>query len=82
MLARAAVKTMNTNAAQQAASPLSKPQTSKNYNNFANATSDNPVIIKADSGVVGPSKAQNLPKVGRNEACPCGSGKKFKKCCG
>lgn len=22
------------------------------------------------------------PKVGRNESCPCGSGKKFKKCCG
>jgi HEAT repeat protein len=22
------------------------------------------------------------PKVGRNDACPCGSGKKFKKCCG
>lgn len=22
------------------------------------------------------------PKVGRNEFCPCGSGKKFKKCCG
>lgn len=21
------------------------------------------------------------PKVGRNEMCPCGSGKKFKKCC-
>ncbi|WP_310498444.1 SEC-C metal-binding domain-containing protein [Sandarakinorhabdus sp.] len=21
------------------------------------------------------------PKVGRNEACPCGSGKKHKKCC-
>lgn len=21
------------------------------------------------------------PKVGRNDACPCGSGKKFKKCC-
>lgn len=21
-------------------------------------------------------------KVGRNEECPCGSGKKFKKCCG
>jgi len=21
-------------------------------------------------------------KVGRNELCPCGSGKKFKKCCG
>ena len=22
------------------------------------------------------------PRVGRNESCPCGSGKKFKKCCG
>lgn len=22
------------------------------------------------------------PKTGRNESCPCGSGKKFKKCCG
>ncbi len=24
----------------------------------------------------------NQPKVGRNEPCPCGSGKKYKKCCG
>lgn len=27
-------------------------------------------------------KAQSLPKVGRNDPCPCGSGKKFKKCHG
>jgi hypothetical protein len=25
---------------------------------------------------------RTAPKVGRNEPCPCGSGKKFKKCCG
>ncbi|KEQ16872.1 DUF1186 domain-containing protein [Endozoicomonas numazuensis] len=25
---------------------------------------------------------RDLPKVGRNDPCPCGSGKKFKKCCG
>jgi preprotein translocase subunit SecA len=25
---------------------------------------------------------RNNPKVGRNEPCPCGSGKKYKKCCG
>lgn len=25
---------------------------------------------------------QNLPKVGRNDPCPCGSGRKYKKCCG
>jgi len=23
-----------------------------------------------------------VPKVGRNDSCPCGSGKKYKKCCG
>jgi len=25
---------------------------------------------------------REMPKVGRNEPCPCGSGKKFKNCCG
>ena len=25
---------------------------------------------------------RTTPKVGRNERCPCGSGKKYKKCCG
>jgi len=30
-----------------------------------------------------PEKPQNpIPKVGRNEPCPCGSGKKYKNCCG
>ncbi|MFW5770984.1 MAG: SEC-C metal-binding domain-containing protein, partial [Spirochaetota bacterium] len=24
----------------------------------------------------------NFDQVGRNDDCPCGSGKKFKKCCG
>jgi predicted aspartyl protease len=31
------------------------------------------------------SKTRSLspsPKVGRNDPCPCGSGKKYKKCCG
>ena len=25
---------------------------------------------------------RSMPKIGRNEPCPCGSGKKFKHCCG
>jgi SEC-C motif-containing protein len=33
-----------------------------------------------------PPKAEQFirqgPKVGRNDPCPCGSGKKYKKCCG
>jgi len=31
-----------------------------------------------------PTEAQmkrRPPRVGRNDPCPCGSGKKFKKCC-
>ena len=28
------------------------------------------------------SEQQRLPKVGRNDPCPCGSGKKYKRCCG
>ncbi|MFA4875048.1 MAG: SEC-C metal-binding domain-containing protein, partial [bacterium] len=25
---------------------------------------------------------REAPKIGRNDPCPCGSGKKYKKCCG
>jgi len=28
-----------------------------------------------------PVRARAEEKIGRNERCPCGSGKKFKKCC-
>ncbi|MGH7154064.1 MAG: UPF0149 family protein, partial [Acetobacteraceae bacterium] len=28
------------------------------------------------------NQAERQPKVGRNDPCPCGSGKKYKKCCG
>ena len=27
-------------------------------------------------------RKKNMAKIGRNAACPCGSGEKFKKCCG
>jgi preprotein translocase subunit SecA len=29
-----------------------------------------------------PQQRQAGDKVGRNDPCPCGSGKKYKKCCG
>lgn len=34
-----------------------------------------------DGKVVGSAVKRTAPKVGRNEPCPCGSGKKYKKCC-
>ncbi len=35
-------------------------------------------------GVIASDKPwhRDEPKVGRNDTCPCGSGKKYKKCCG
>ncbi len=40
----------------------------------------------AATGLQGEQKVKQIrleqPKVGRNEPCPCGSGKKYKKCCG
>ncbi|MCF6282785.1 MAG: YchJ family protein [Candidatus Polarisedimenticolaceae bacterium] len=36
-----------------------------------------------DGDLIAPeTQVRDAPKVGRNEPCPCGSGKKFKKCCG
>jgi uncharacterized protein YecA (UPF0149 family) len=34
------------------------------------------------SGVLPPQPYVAAPKVGRNDVCPCGSGQKYKKCCG
>ncbi|MDC2982114.1 SEC-C metal-binding domain-containing protein [Bacteroidota bacterium] len=37
-----------------------------------------------NSSCCGPSSPfqRTQPKVGRNNPCPCGSGRKYKKCCG
>ncbi len=39
-------------------------------------------IKPAGDGTVAPKQAKANDKVGRNDPCPCGSGKKYKKCCG
>jgi len=39
-------------------------------------------VSKADGrGAKGKTKRKKATKLGRNDACPCGSGKKYKKCC-
>jgi SEC-C motif-containing protein len=36
-----------------------------------------------DGKIIGPEPVRRTsPKIGRNDPCPCGSGKKYKKCCG
>ncbi|MDM7456293.1 MAG: preprotein translocase subunit SecA [Tepidimonas sp.] len=36
----------------------------------------------ADAGLLNKARAANVPRVGRNDPCPCGSGKKYKHCHG
>jgi uncharacterized protein YecA (UPF0149 family) len=45
-----------------------------------------PAEISGSAGLPGFKKVEtyhrDAPKIGRNDPCPCGSGKKYKKCCG
>ena len=38
-------------------------------------------VIPSDGKKVKPTPVKKQPKVGPNDPCPCGSGKKYKKCC-
>jgi preprotein translocase subunit SecA len=40
------------------------------------------MVDEASEAVTKAKPVRTGPKVGRNDACPCGSGKKFKHCCG
>ncbi|MFN2316377.1 MAG: SEC-C metal-binding domain-containing protein, partial [Gemmatimonadales bacterium] len=38
--------------------------------------------VTSSLGPVGAPRGGAVPEVGRNDPCPCGSGKKYKKCHG
>ncbi|HEX3797107.1 MAG TPA: preprotein translocase subunit SecA [Verrucomicrobiae bacterium] len=40
------------------------------------------VVSEANAAVEKAKPVRSGPKVGRNDPCPCGSGKKYKNCCG
>ncbi|MBQ8700183.1 MAG: preprotein translocase subunit SecA [Acidaminococcaceae bacterium] len=47
-----------------------------------NATMNNPTVDTTDGEAVKEPVVNNGPEIGRNDPCPCGSGKKYKNCCG
>ena len=61
------------------AAPSAAPQVTTTVTSSGPATSAPP-----EQEIVLPKITirRDTPKVGRNEPCPCGSGKKFKQCCG
>jgi len=52
----------------------------------ANQAADKPkasdVVSEAAAAMEKAKPVRTGPKVGRNDPCPCGSGKKYKQCCG
>jgi preprotein translocase subunit SecA len=56
------------------------------YNNVVELSAQGPQGMGDGNGPAGPHRAmpaqgRRSDKIGRNDPCPCGSGKKFKKCC-
>lgn len=49
-----------------------------NFSAFQKGPAAQPKVQAGPGGVY----QRKAPKVGRNDPCPCGSGKKYKKCCG
>ncbi|HBX75273.1 MAG TPA: preprotein translocase subunit SecA [Acidaminococcaceae bacterium] len=47
-----------------------------------NATMNNPTVDTPEEEAVKQPVVNNGPEIGRNDPCPCGSGKKYKNCCG
>ncbi len=49
---------------------------------FQHEQSEDLEYAGSDSDDKKPKQVVKEPKIGRNDPCPCGSGKKYKKCCG
>ena len=60
---------------------VSQPMMSMD-DHLENATTNNPTVDTAEGEAVKQPVVNKGPEVGRNDPCPCGSGKKYKNCCG
>ena len=52
------------------------------HHELASFRKENGTWVYVDGKMTPRSNPRIMEKVGRNEPCPCGSGKKYKKCCG
>ncbi len=61
------------------------PQNVRTISNRQLKTERRDMLSQSNSNTQGPQKQQPIrveKKIGRNDPCPCGSGKKYKNCCG
>eukprot|EP00056_Hartaetosiga_gracilis_P006098 m.92994 g.92994 ORF g.92994 m.92994 type:complete len:357 (+) comp12378_c0_seq2:306-1376(+) len=62
--------------------PNGFPTTKREKDAFDARQERNMQILAQKMGIVVPHKKRDEKKVGRNDPCPCGSTRKYKKCCG
>ena len=73
------VRIQSQDEAAQAAAALEQQAAQLSNVTYTAPTADGGVSQVADTGLLGDAP---VPKVGRNDPCPCGSGKKYKSCHG
>jgi SEC-C motif domain protein len=54
----------------------------EDHHEIASFVKNDSVWLYDEGKIVPTTITRSAPKVGRNEPCPCGSGKKYKQCCG
>ncbi len=73
---------MNVGAQPPPRAPLPGPGSTFTGSNLAPVLDENRPRINFPTDAAPPQLPPGMPKVGRNDACPCASGKKFKNCHG
>jgi preprotein translocase subunit SecA len=68
--------------AAQAAEQIEQQATRLSNVTYRHPNEDGSVSEESDVATLAGQSSQNLPRVGRNDPCPCGSGKKYKLCHG
>ena len=69
---------------QEVEVPVEEPQLSPVSREYRHKESNSQLSYSSGGSISeAPKKpAKAAPRIGRNDLCPCGSGKKYKKCCG
>ncbi|MEY4326589.1 MAG: hypothetical protein RIS24_2760 [Verrucomicrobiota bacterium] len=57
-------------------------ETAAPFQDPASLAESSNVVTEANEVLAKAQPVRAVPRVGRNDVCPCGSGKKYKKCCG
>ncbi|MDP1792251.1 MAG: SEC-C metal-binding domain-containing protein, partial [Methylibium sp.] len=76
------VRIRSTEEVAQAAEALEEKAEAISNLTYTHPTEDGGVAVEADPATAVANRMADVPRAGRNDPCPCGSGKKYKQCHG